>query len=122
MKKTDKKIDKQICRALTNACETAKVEVLGFQWLTHLVNYNQFPESLSVICIFDTKSELEQAYQSGNDQLMFSLIKSEFEQINIRFKALRHHVSFDTEEACETEHNGNWQQRLNRRKKQIGGN
>jgi len=42
-----KKTDKQICKALTKACEIAKAEVLGFQWFTHLVNYNQFPESLS---------------------------------------------------------------------------
>ena len=113
MKKTDKKIDNQICQALTKACETAKQEVLGFQWLTHLVNYNKFPGSLSVICIFDTKAELEQAYQESKDQLIVSLIKSELEQINIRFKDINRHVSFDTGEACEAEHNGKWQKRFN---------
>jgi len=113
MKKTDKKIDNQICQALTQACETAKLEVQGFQWLTHLVNYNQFPGSLSIICIFDTKAELEQARQQMKDQLIVSLIKSELEQINIRFKDINRHVSFDTEEACEAEHNGKCQKRFN---------
>ncbi len=112
MKKTDKKIDKQICQALTQACELAKQEVLGFQWLTHLVNYNQFPNSLSVICIFDTKAELEQVHQAGKDQLMISLIGRELEKINIRFKDISCHVSFDTEEACKSEYNGNWQKRF----------
>jgi len=99
MKKTDKKIDKQICQALTKACEMAKDEVPGFQWLTHLVNYNQFPESLSVICVFDTKAELEQARQLKKDQLIVGFIKSELEQINIRFKEINRHISFDTEKS-----------------------
>jgi len=99
MKKTDKKIDKQICKTLAKACEIAKVEVLGFQWLTHLVNYNQFPESLSIICVFDTQAGLEQACQQKKDQLIIDLIKSELEQINIRFKDIKRHVSFDIEKA-----------------------
>jgi len=112
MKKTDKKLDKEICLALTKACEAAKQQVQEFQWLTHLVNYKQFPESLSVICIFDTKAELGQARQQMKDQLIVNLIKNELEQINIRFKEINHHVSFDTEEACESEHNGNWSKRF----------
>ena len=92
--------------------KTAKQQVQGFQWLTHLVNYNQFPDSLSIICIFETKAELEQARQQMKDQLIVSLIKNELEQINIRFKELSRYVSFDTEEACEAEHNGNWQKRF----------
>jgi len=99
MKKTDKKLEKKICQALTNACEAAKVEVQGFQWLTHLVNYNQFPDSLSVICFFDTKANLKQAREHNKDQFMTALIKSELEQINIRFKDIKRHVSFDTEKA-----------------------
>ena len=113
MKKTDKKINNQICQALTKVCETAKDEVKGFQWLTHFVDYKQFPSSLSVICIFDTSAELEQAQQQSKDQLIVSLIKSELEQININLKEISRHVSFDTEEACKLEHNGKWQERFN---------
>jgi len=96
MKKTDKKREQQICQALTRACEMAKVEVQGFEWLTHLVNYKQFPNSLSVICIFETKADLKQACQDHKDQLMVALIKAELEQINIRFKDIKRHVFFDT--------------------------
>ncbi len=103
MKKTDKKIDKKICQALTKACEKAKNEVPGFQWLTHLVDYNQFPDSLSVICIFDTKAELEIAYQNQKDQLIISLIKSELEQINIRLKEISRHISMVTESSIISE-------------------
>jgi len=103
MKKTDKKIDKKICQALTKACEKAKDEVPEFQWLTHLVNYNQFPDSLSVICVFDTQAGLEQARQQKKDQLIIGLIKSELKQINIRFKDIKPHVSFATEEADDAD-------------------
>ena len=113
MKKTDKKIENQIINALTVVCETAKSEVNGFQWLTHFVNYNQFPGSLSVVCIFDTNSDLIEARQQLKDQYISSLIKSELERINIKVKNIRRHVSFDTEEACNAAHNGKWQDRFN---------
>ena len=99
MKKTDKKIDNQICKALTNVCETAKLDVQGFQWLTHRVDYNQFPDSLSVICMFGTNAELEQARQEKQDQLIYNLIKIELEHIDINLKNISRHISFDTEQA-----------------------
>lgn len=96
MRKTDKKLEKKIFQALTNVCETVKVEVQGFEYLTHEVNYKQFPESLSVICFFATKAELNQAQQDNQDQFIFALIKNELVQINIRFDDIKRHVFFDT--------------------------
>jgi len=43
---------------------------------------------------------------------MVNFIKSELEQININLNEIRRHISFDTEEACEAEHNGKWQKRF----------
>ena len=106
-------MENQIIKALTIVCEIAKSEINGFQWLTHFVNYNQFPCSLSVVCIFDTNSELIEARQQLKDQYISSLIKSELERINIKVKDINRHVSFDTEEACNAEHNGEWQDRFN---------
>ena len=54
MKKTDKKMDNHIRRVLTDVCETSLKDINGFAWLTHTVNYAQFPQSLKVICVFDT--------------------------------------------------------------------
>jgi len=97
MTKTDKKIDKQICQALTRVCETVKIEVEGFQWLTHFVDYNQFPSSLSVICIFSSKDELEKTRKNMKDQFISELIKTELEQINIKLKNINQHILFNTE-------------------------
>ena len=58
MKKTAKKIDNSICLALTQLCETKLKQVDGFQWITHSVNYKQFPSSLLVTCLFDSAANL----------------------------------------------------------------
>ncbi len=101
MTKTDKKLDKQICQVLTHACEIAKDRVPGFQWLTHRVNYKQFPDSLTVICVFQTQAELEQANTQKQDQIIIGLIKTELEKIDIRFKDIKRHVLFVAEDRKE---------------------
>lgn len=53
MRKSDKKIDNEIIRRLTEVCETMKSRLSGFVWLTHEVNYQRFPESLLVTLVFD---------------------------------------------------------------------
>lgn len=52
MRKTDKKRDQLIIRALTAVCEKAKDDVEGFEWLTHEVDYQRFPQSLQVTLAF----------------------------------------------------------------------
>ena len=112
MKKTDKKYEKAIREALTEACDIALDEVAGFQWLTHQVNYSRFPDSLSVVCIFDTNSELASALLAKQDDFLRSLIREKLSAVGISIKDMVRQVSFDTEEACALEHGGKWQQRL----------
>lgn len=53
MRKTDKKLERDIIRALTDVCEAAKTTHSGFEWLTHTVDYTKFPESLRVTLVFN---------------------------------------------------------------------
>ena len=53
MRKMDKKRDNTIIAALTQVCHVAQDEGNGFQWLTHSVNYQNFPDSLTVVCVYD---------------------------------------------------------------------
>lgn len=108
MRKTDKKIDNRIRLVLTEACELALARYAGFEWLTHLVDYNRFPESLAVICIFDTNANLAIADQ----QAMCTLIRDKLASIDIRVKNPHQLVSFDSEENCSAEHSGRWNERL----------
>lgn len=53
MRKSDKKLDNEIIRQLTEVCETMKPQLSGFVWLTHTVNYQRFPASLNITLVFN---------------------------------------------------------------------
>ena len=112
MRKSDKKLDNQLRIVLTQICENALEEIEGFQWLTHIVNYSNFPKSLKIVCVFDTNESLDRYLLSETNNQLQSLIKRELSKLNIQFKNMVNHVLFDTEENCENQHNGNWAQRL----------
>ena len=86
MRKTDKKIDNQLRRVLTDVCEIALKDIEGFQWLTHLVNYSNFPKSLKVVCVFDTNNNLA-GFMSGNSEKeLIQLIKTQLKKAGVELK------------------------------------
>ncbi|XQW86231.1 Fis family transcriptional regulator [Thalassotalea piscium] len=113
MRKTDKKIDNQLRNLLTDVCDFATDSVDGFEWLTHRVNYSKFPESLHIVCIFDTYKNLGD-YKLLDDKLLAPLIQAKLNTMGIKFKDISAHVSYDCEEYCLKDHDGNWAKRLGR--------
>ena len=112
MKKSDKKLDNSLCKALTEVCESALEETVGFRWLTHLVNYNNFPASLVVVCVFETNAELDNVKINNQDQVIVKLIRKALLSVHIKLSDIRKQIIFDTEENCENENNGRWNQRF----------
>lgn len=112
MKKSDKKIDNALREALTNVCETALGSVEGFVWLTHVVNYNAFPNSLKIVCVFETDLSLSKAIEAKQDEYFYTLIHHELSAAKITLNKLHQQVSLDSEEACERSHAGKWNERL----------
>ena len=112
MKKSDKKIENTVRKALTEVCEVALAEVAGFKWLTHFVNYSDFPDSLSVVCVFDTNAELSNALAEHKDDFLRRLIEQALAAANIHITDMRQRLSFDTEENCQNENAGKWQSRF----------
>ncbi len=108
MRKTDKKIENALRQSLTEACETALVKYEGFQWLTHFVNYSDFPASLSIVCVYDTNAHLAKTDKEG----MRALIKEKLASIGIKMNDDRQQVRFDTEENCDNENDGKWNERF----------
>ncbi len=96
MKKTDKKREKSIVQGLTRVCEIAKNEVSGFEWLTHTIDYDDFPNSLMVHCILTSDESIRQVIDSGQDKAIFKLICDELVLIDINFKDISNRVTFDT--------------------------
>lgn len=97
MKKSDKKTENSIRLALTNACETALETIEGFQWITHSVNYNDFPRSLSILCVFDNHENLLSAEASEKDAHLKNQIQKELAAQNIHISNINPVVRFDTE-------------------------
>lgn len=112
MRKTDKKMDNNIRQALTSVCEIALDQVNGFEWLTHFVSYDDFPGSLTVVCVFDTIDGLAKARAAKDDDLLRSLIKDNLVNVGIALRNIRQHVFFDSEEACANENGGKWHERF----------
>jgi len=112
MRKTDKKVDNLIRSILTDVCEIALKEQAGFQWLTHLVNYSNFPKSLRIIYIFDTNENLKNFMTTNGRKEISTLIHKKFFQIGINISSITGHITYDTEENCVIDNNGNWADRL----------
>ncbi|WP_206483677.1 Fis family transcriptional regulator [Thalassotalea sp. G2M2-11] len=112
MKKTAKKIDKQLRESLTQVCEYSLEQYNGFQWLTHTVNYANFPKSLKIICIFDTEQNLKALLQSNAQLELNKQIQAALFKINITLPNATSQISYDSEEKCQQTHNGNWASRL----------
>ncbi|WP_432471865.1 Fis family transcriptional regulator [Amphritea sp. HPY] len=112
MRKSDKKMDNNIRIALTDVCETALKQLDGFQWLTHLVNYSDFPESLKIVCVFDSNENLAFCMSQGRTSELASLIQKKLGEIDVNVKNISSQITYDTEENCKNHNNGSWADRL----------
>ncbi|UTA48968.1 Fis family transcriptional regulator [Simiduia sp. 21SJ11W-1] len=101
MRKTHKKIDNAIRIALTGVCESALKKVDGFQWLTHLVDYGNFPQILAVVCIFENEFSVTKLAQSGQQPFEQAII-SALNTINIPISV--HQITFTTEHQWRAQH------------------
>ncbi|GLR71937.1 Fis family transcriptional regulator [Agaribacter marinus] len=99
MKKTIKKLENNIVNALTEVCETAKDDIDGFIWLTHTVDFSNFPSSLLITCVFDTNASLNNAKAEAQDTQLIKAIHKAMFRIGVVLKRPKHNVTFNTEEA-----------------------
>ena len=113
-------IERRLVATLTEACETAKAEIVGFSWLTHEMDYGAFPSSLMVVWIFDTQANKDQALASGQGERMIELTAMALSEADVLVSPVSAHVHFDTEEQCQRANAGNWQQRLARKRSTRG--
>jgi hypothetical protein len=112
MNKTVKKLDNNVVKALTIVCETAKQDIVGFEWLTHSANYANFPGSLVITCVLDKSQSVDVMLVSEQDVELRRQIQKQLLKAGVLLKDVRRHVFFDTEQACLLEHNGDWKRRL----------
>ena len=97
-KRQQAQLDRRLVATLTEACETAKAEIVGFAWLTHLVHYTRFPSSLQVIWVFETRAAKEHALASGQGERMIELTALALQEADVELHPLAPHVQFDIEQ------------------------
>ncbi|TXR36355.1 hypothetical protein FVE88_19170 [Ectopseudomonas mendocina] len=90
-------IERELIRMLTTACETAKSEIVGFQWLTHDVDYERFPQSLCVTWLFDSEASRARALASSDKARMLELTLAAFDEVGISVSSIADHVAFSVE-------------------------
>ncbi|KGJ94565.1 Fis family transcriptional regulator [Colwellia psychrerythraea] len=112
LSKTNQKIDNNVCKALTIACESSLHEIAGFVWLTHRANYTNFPASLVITCVFNTEKEIDGMKALKQDELMIATIQKQLLKVGVVVKNIKKSVRFDSEQACQVKHNGQWADRL----------
>ncbi len=105
MRKTDKKIDNTIRKALKEVCELALGKVEGFKWLTHFSNYDSFPKSLLIVCVFETNEQLDKARCSKMDDYLSKLIAAKLSDIDVKLYNIQKQVRFVTQANCKREIN-----------------
>ena len=112
LSKTNQKIDNNVCKALTIACEHSLHEVKGFVWLTHRANYTNFPASLVVTCVFERQTDIDEMKEQHQDEQLQHNIQKHLLKVGVVLKNVKHQVRFDSEEACRVQHQGDWPARL----------
>jgi hypothetical protein len=115
-KRDQARIERRLVATLTEACETAKAQIVGFEWLTHEVDFNEFPSSLRVVWVFDTQANMNQALASGQGERMVELTAIALSEADVLVSPVSAHVQFDSEEQCQRANGGNWQKRLARKR------
>ena len=109
-------IERTLAATLTDACEAGKAEIVGFEWLTHDVDYQRFPASLRVIWVFASQAEQDAAIAKGQEHLMQALTAAALQAAEIALDNPAAHVRLDNEQQCLRADGGNWQQRLTRQR------
>ncbi|MEO8493089.1 MULTISPECIES: hypothetical protein [unclassified Pseudomonas] len=106
------RLERRLVVALTEACETAKTEIPGFDWLTHTVDYANFARSLRVIWVFDTLANKEHALAAGAGERMRELTSAALLDAEVAPVPMGSCIRFDSEEECTARHGGDWRARL----------
>ena len=83
MKKTHKKIENNLHKTLTIACEHIKDVTSSFSWLTHDVDYDSFPQSLIIRCCLTDGNALSSIEDTELDDVIKQVIKKQLNAIGI---------------------------------------
>ena len=77
------RLERELVACLTEACETAKAEIVGFSWLTHRLDPEDFPGSLRVTWVFEQEADKTAAVAGQAKARMLALTSQALSLIHI---------------------------------------
>lgn len=96
MRKSDKKVENLIREVLTEVCENTLKGYEGFLWVTHTVKYASFPQSLEIVCVFETDQD-RASFLAGEGQQRVSItIQNVFKKAGVQLKNVGKQIRYDT--------------------------
>ncbi|NOH79863.1 Fis family transcriptional regulator [Vibrio sp. RE86] len=97
MRKSDKKIENQIREVLTDVCEDTLKGYDGFLWVTHTVKHSDYPQSLKIICVFDTNQDRASFLTGDGPQHVPVTIQKAFSKVGVQLKNVNKLISYDVQ-------------------------
>ena len=94
MKKTDKKVENKLRKALTKVCDFSLENIEGYQWISHQVNYSAFPDSLMISCAFASQVDIDNLKYSKQDLILNKKIGAELASINIKLNSIGKQITY----------------------------
>lgn len=104
MRKSDKKVEKLIRDVLTEVCEDTLKGYDGFLWVTHTVKFSSFPQSLEIVCVFETNQDRENFLAGEGHQHVSTTIQTAFNKVGVQLKNVGKQISYDTQQKRERSH------------------
>ncbi|WP_394143809.1 Fis family transcriptional regulator [Vibrio atypicus] len=101
MRKTDKKIENLIRDVLTEVCEDTLKGYEGFLWVTHTVKFSSFPQSLEIVCVFETNQDRANFLVGEGQQHVSATIRNAFNKVGVQLKNVSKQISYDTRQNRE---------------------
>lgn len=96
MRKSDKKIENLIRDVLTDVCEETLKSYDGFLWVTHTVKHASFPQSLKIICVFETNQDRAHFLMGEGQQHVSTAVQVAFSKVGVQLKNLSKQISYKT--------------------------
>ncbi|WP_312154364.1 hypothetical protein [Pseudomonas sp.] len=101
------RLERELVVCLTEACE-----IVGFTWLTHRLAPDNFPASLRITWVFEQEADKDAAVAGAAKARMLELTAQALSEAGVHLDHVAWHVRFDSEQACQHSHAGNWDRRL----------
>lgn len=95
MRKSDKKIENLIREVLTAVCEDTLKSYDGFLWVTHTVKFSSFPQSLKIICIFETNQDRATFLEGEGQNHVSAVIQKAFNKAGVQLKNVSKQIDYE---------------------------